>query len=272
MEGKPIDQDYEARAFLQKMKDGVIKDVTPTLDAKKGVQYIEGGEKLLERLYNEGLVKKEQKGNVLACRSCNGISFYRCPNCNSQSIRKGMLIEHMTCGYIDLESVFAERGYICPKCKKKLRVLGVDYRKPGIQYVCNDCGYITPEPVKVLQCWVCGEVQGSKDAKFTEFYVYRLNPSAKEAIEKLTIDLMPIVNRLAKLGWVVRRDYKIKGRSGVEHTFTLASWPQEQASMTRPDIVVDIHIGVADENNVLSLYAKAIDTDKEYNICSNAIR
>lgn len=264
MENASIDQDYEVRRFLQKMRNGKLKEVSPILDARQGVRYAELQEELLERLYNEGLLRRKQIDNVLTCRSCGGISFmikYRCPNCESMSLKRGMLIEHMTCGYIDLESTFANRGYICPKCKKKLRALGVDYRKIGIQYVCNDCKYMTPNPTQILQCWSCGEIQEVDSAKFVELYTYNLNPDAQATIEKLTIDFMPIINRMSKLGWVVRKDFKIKGRSGVEHIFTLAAWPYEDVSKTKPSIVVDLHIGIANENNVLSVYAKSIDTN-----------
>jgi len=265
-----VTKKHEVRMLIQKMRDGMIKELSATVDPKLGITYPEAeiylkgnAQSTIEALYQEGLLVKEQKENVMVCRKCGGSSFrvmYRCPNCNSLNLRKGMTIQHLTCGYTELESVFAERNYICPKCKKKLRALGVDYVKPGIQYVCNDCGSITQHPTILLKCWTCGELQTLDEAKYMEVNTYLLDHTKRELLERVTFNLAPIVQRISALGWVTKKDYKIKGRSGIEHTFTLALWPYEHALHSLPEIVVDIHMDVAEDVHVLALYAKIIDT------------
>ncbi|PUA34073.1 MAG: hypothetical protein B9J98_01435 [Candidatus Terraquivivens tikiterensis] len=271
MDEESITNKQEVRSLLQKMRDGAIKELSPTVDPKQGLIYPEAEAELkenvqstLDAIHREGLFLKEQKGNVTACKKCGGTSFmimYRCPNCNSLSLRKGLVIQHLTCGYTELESVFAENNYICPKCKKRLRALGVDYVKPGIQYVCNECGNITQSPTILLQCWICGELQTIEEANYVEINKYRLDHTKRDLLAKVTFNLAPIVQRVSALGWVAKKGYKLRGKSGVEHTFTLALWPYEYGSKGTPDVVVEIHLGVVEEVQVLSLYAKAIDTE-----------
>ncbi len=265
-----VTKKHEVRTLLQKMRDGTIKELSAIVDPKLGITYPEAetylksdAQSTIEALHQEGFLLKEQKENVIVCRKCNATSFKvmrRCPNCNSLSLRRGMIIQHLTCGYTELESVFAERNYVCPKCKKKLRALGVDYIKPGIHYVCNDCGSITQYPTILLKCWTCGELQTLDEAKYMEVSTYLLDYSKRELLEKVTFNLAPIIQRISLLGWVAKKDYKIKGKSGIEHTFTLALWPYERSLHSFPEVVVDIHMDVADDVHVLALYAKIIDT------------
>lgn len=256
--------------LLQKMRDGVIKELSASIDPKLGITYPvaeaelkNNAQSTLEALHQEGFLLKEQKENVMVCRKCNGASFkvmHRCPNCNSLNLRKGTVIQHLTCGYTELESTFIERNYICPKCKKKLRALGVDYIKPGIQYVCNDCGSITQNPTILLKCWTCGELQTIDEAKYVEVNTYLLDYSKRELLAKVTFNLTPIIQRIYALGWVAKKDYKIRGKSGIEHTFMLSLWSYEHNLRQIPEVVVDIHMDVIDDVHVLALYAKIIDT------------
>ncbi|MEM2910248.1 MAG: hypothetical protein QXO01_04195 [Nitrososphaerota archaeon] len=271
MNEESITKRQEVRVFLQKMRDGAIKELSPKIDPKLGIVYKDAEADLkdnvqptLEALHKEGLFIKIQEGNITACKKCGSTSFmvmHRCPNCNSLSLRKGMVIQHLTCGYTELESIFAEHNYVCPKCKKKLRALGVDYGKPGIQYVCNECGNMTQNPTVLLQCWVCGELQTIDEAKYIEVNKYLLDHTKRELLAKVTFNLTPIIQRVSALGWVAKKNYGIRGKSGIEHNFTLALWPYEYGLKKTPDVVVDIHTGVVEEIQVLGLYAKIIDTE-----------
>jgi hypothetical protein len=65
-------------------------------------------------------------------------------------------LEHFDCGNIDFKTKFikGEGSLVCPKCGKKLKVIGVDYRKieswyrcsnshffgqPNFKFVCSNC-------------------------------------------------------------------------------------------------------------------------------------
>lgn len=264
---------YEVRVLLQKMKDGVIKELSANVDPKLGITYPDAEAELkdnvqatLEALYQEGFLLKEQKENVMLCRRCNGASFkvaHSCPNCDSLNLKKGMVVQHLTCGYTDLESVFIEYKYTCPKCKKKLRALGVDYVKPGIQYVCKNCGNVTQDPIILLKCWTCGELQTMDDAKYVEVNTYMLDYSRRELLAKVTFNLTPVIQRVYALGWVAKKDYKIRGKSGIEHTFTLGLWPHGRDLREVPEVVVDVRMDVVEDVHVLALYAKILDTGIE---------
>ncbi|MEM0456540.1 MAG: hypothetical protein QXI01_02280 [Nitrososphaerota archaeon] len=265
-----VTRKHNVRMLLQKMRDGIIKELSANIDPKLGITYPDAEADLksdvqptLEALHKEGFLLKEQKENVTLCRRCNGASFkimHRCPNCNSLNLRKGMVIQHLTCGYANLESVFAEHDYVCLKCKKRLRALGVDYIKPGVQYVCNDCGNIAQNPIISLKCWTCGELQSIDETRYVEVSTYTLDHSKRELLAKVTFNLTPIIQRVHALGWVAKKDYKIRGKSGVEHTFTLGLWQYEHGLRETPEVVVDIHMDVVDDVHVLTLYAKIIDT------------
>ena len=59
----------------------------------------------------------------------------RCPRCDSANILKGQLVEHFSCGYVGLDRDFKQESrYVCPKCRKDLRLIGTDYRNLGIHY------------------------------------------------------------------------------------------------------------------------------------------
>ncbi|MEM2351390.1 MAG: hypothetical protein QXT26_03185 [Thermoproteota archaeon] len=94
-----------------------------------------------------------------------------------------------------------------------------------------------------------------------KIYSYRFNPEKKDLIGKWILDITPVIEALRAKGWKVESPAKIKGKSGVEHTFSLAvSYKGE--SKEGIDAVVDIVVNemLVDES-ALSIVLKAMDVN-----------
>lgn len=89
----------------------------------------------LNRLAGEGLLFAEPQDSVNLCPHCKDyhINFRQvCAYCGSPEITRVKTIQHFTCAYSGPETNFIKDGkYICPKCDKVLKHIGVDYVKPG---------------------------------------------------------------------------------------------------------------------------------------------
>jgi hypothetical protein len=76
-----------------------------------------------------------------------------CPNCNSQDLLKVDIVIHYECHYSDDVSAFRRpEGLTCPVCEKPLKVVGVDYGRPGISYKCDKCLSIFQFPLIEFTC------------------------------------------------------------------------------------------------------------------------
>jgi len=261
--------------LLQVIKDEGVKEVKPQFTVEYGFIYPDAEKitgaphqqvrQILEALADDGILVKDLVDTVLVCPTCSSSQLVlklRCPNCDSSTLRRGTPIEHMPCGNVDFEEKFKTvAGLICQKCRKPLKTLGVDYRKLGLVYKCTLCGEIATVPKRVTICQRCGhffveDTEGQLDYG----YVYRINTAKKDLIEKLTIDLKPIVEKIQSMGFDARTPSTVKGKSGVEHSFPLIVY--SGPSTSQPEIVVDIAISerMLDETNILAFFAKTFDT------------
>jgi inorganic triphosphatase YgiF len=63
------------------------------------------------------------------------------------------IVIHYECHYADDISAFRRtEGLTCPACEKKLKVVGVDYGRPGISYECNNCTNVFQFPLIGFTC------------------------------------------------------------------------------------------------------------------------
>jgi hypothetical protein len=231
----------------------------------------EEAKKILEEMFKEGFFLKESLGNKLFCPNCNSFAFLielRCPICGSKNIKKGVMIEHLKCGYIDFEEKFIDkRGLYCPKCRKELKAIGIDYRKLETYYKCIQCD--TPiSPIDYYNCLNCFNSYKKEDLLIKETYNYIINPEKKILIESLTIDLKPVVEYFNKNGLVAFQNINIKGKSGIEHNFSLVVYTRYDKEAS-PDIVLDVIIKekMVDEKDALAFYAKAYDVNAREKYC-----
>ena len=115
------------------------------------------------------------------CGNSHQLFIEACPNCKSSDIQEEPMIHHFRCANISPESAYAQDGQlICPKCKKLLRHIGVDYDRPATVHTCN-CGntFLTPE--MRVRCTSCGNVHSPAELIPLDIYEYRITPEGLRA-------------------------------------------------------------------------------------------
>jgi len=271
-------KDPRVLKLLERILDGAIDEIKPILDptSKTAFRYpnvddilearSEDTVEILWKLADEGILTKRFYDKLLACPKCKSFQLRpstRCPKCSSANITRGKVIEHYVCGYVGLEREFeTEKGYICPKCKKELKLIGTDYRSPEIAlYKCENCGEIFNDPVESWHCLDCLEYFLKNEAIETKVYSYRLNEAKRDW---LRIQLKPkrrIEEYLTNEGYSVQSSIKIRGTSGVEHE--IDTFAVKKSGIFEHKIVIGISTGTAGKEvgpeDVLKLFAKAYD-------------
>lgn len=87
-----------------------------------------------------------------------------CVNCGSGNLSVENLIHHFTCAYVGPEEDFMEGNILrCPKCRKELKGLGVDFDRPTIIYKCNNCGFVSQDTHVKAICFHCEKESEPED-------------------------------------------------------------------------------------------------------------
>ena len=112
-------------------------------------------DKLLS-LIRRGFFRIKEHVAFPTCPICGDVDLslnVYCPNCNSQDLLKVDIVIHYECHYSDDISAFRKpEGLTCPVCEKPLKVVGVDYGRPGISYKCDKCWSIFQFPLIEFTC------------------------------------------------------------------------------------------------------------------------
>lgn len=267
------------QALLGKFLSGEINELQPAYDAKLGYRYptveaivgdAANAEIFLKKLHEAGVLERKLFDKTVACPKCSSTSVsihYCCPYCKSFDIRKSSLIEHVKCGYMDVEENFHKAGkLICPKCNDELKRPDVDYRRAGIWCVCKDCGKSFDIPLTGLFCRDCHTNFTFEDAVIKDIYSYHLREEAKQEAGLGWVLVEPIKEFLEEIGLEVEGPAFLKGKSGANHAFDLAAKSKDAA---RKVTVIDLATsteGSVSEQSVIALFAKTFDVspDKAY--------
>ena len=260
------------KALLSKFASGGIEVIEPVYDSKAGYFYpaIEAivgvssdVELFLNKLSEEKILVKKLYDKIIYCPYCGSkaLSFrYCCPFCKSFNIQKSSLIEHVRCGYMDLEDNFRKTGkFACPKCRDELKHVNVDYRKAGVWCACEDCKKSFDIPVAEHYCMSCHKTSNFEEAVIKDVYSYTLSDKIKEAISSNAFIVSPIIEVLSKAGYIVESPALLKGKSGAQHSFDLVAFKEVSQNKI---IVLDISTakdGVVSEQPVIGLFAKIFD-------------
>ena len=110
----------------------------------------------LKQLESDGKIVRLDDIKEISCNMCGSVKIgqtFHCPSCNSSNFKHGKLIEHFKCGNISIEESY--KNNTCPKCRKEIRTIGVDYKVLENYYVCNDCDDKFAEPSQEYLCLHC---------------------------------------------------------------------------------------------------------------------
>ena len=278
--GKPerleLYKDRKVQVFLGKFLNGEISELKPTFDPRLGYRYLEvetvlGGalsvEEFLNRLHEAGILERWLYDKIIYCPKCgsqNVSTRYCCPYCKSFNIQKGSLIEHVKCGYMDVEENFQKEGkLVCPKCHEELKKPDVDYQKAGIWCTCLECGKNFDIPVPRHFCRGCRSEFTFEDVEIKDVYAYKLNEDVRGEITAGWIFVAPIKEFLVENGFEVEAPAFIKGKSGANHMFDIAAYKEgKNEKVTVMDVAISTENAVM-EQPVIALFAKMYDVSPE---------
>lgn len=271
-------KDHNTQVLLNKFLSGEISELEPVYDPKLGYRYptvetivsdASSAETFLNRLHAAGILERRLYDKIIYCSKCGSanISIHHCcPYCKSFDVQRSALIEHVKCGYMDVEENFRKGNKLaCPKCREELKKLDVDYRKAGMWCTCKDCGKSFDIPVTAHFCRDCHTNFIFEDAVIKDVYAYRLREEAKEEAAVGWMVIAPIRDFLAWYGFEVKSPAFIKGKSGANHMFDIAAYKGEEKA-ARKVTVIDLATSTENavsEQPVIALFAKIYDVSPE---------
>lgn len=122
---------------------------------------------------------------VHVCPNCGHshlIFVETCPKCGSSNIHEESIIHHFRCANVSPETTYEHDGQlVCPKCKKELRHIGVDYDRPANMYYCNECGNSFLQSRMRVICAHCKKNTSPDKLKAVDVWEYKLTQQGIEA-------------------------------------------------------------------------------------------
>jgi hypothetical protein len=276
LERAEIYKDRDTQVFLSKFLSGEIGELVPVCDPKLGYRYpiveaivgeASSADAFLNRLYEAGVLERKLYDKIIYCPKCSSASIsvrYCCPFCKSYDIQKSSLIEHVKCGYMDVEENFHKGNkLVCPKCHEELRKPDVDYRRAGIWCSCKECGKNFDIPVPSHFCRNCHTVFTFEDTVTKNVYAYTLREEAKEEASLGWVLIAPIRQFLLDEGFEVESPSFLKGKSGANHVFDIVAHKgQAGQKVTVIDLATSDESTVS-EQPVIALFAKIFDVSPD---------
>jgi hypothetical protein len=140
---------------------------------------------VLAYLEQHALLQARYVDRIHQCNKClcSFLNFREtCPRCRSAYISIFDLVHHFTCGYMGPEPDYhTPNGLRCPKCKKALKHIGVDYDQPSIIYECRKCGNSFQQAYIDTICMDCQAIAEPKDLIKHEVKNYTLTVVGENA-------------------------------------------------------------------------------------------
>ncbi len=249
--GAAVLEDHRVIKLVDALVSGKLPDINPVVDFsyKMGYAYpsvsslIDTSEvetiNILKSLASAGILIKQpyEKFYVDPDGLFQIVPIERCPRCDSSNIIKGQLVEHFACGYVGLDRDFKQDSrYVCPKCRKDLRLIGTDYRNVGIHYRCQDCSEVFTVPVVKWRNMKTRKIWGAEELKEIEASSYQFSPDKKGWLEFQLKPKTQLVDFLKHQGYQVHELAQLTGRSGAVHTVDVLA--------IRDDIITKINLGI----------------------------
>jgi hypothetical protein len=231
----------------------IISKIAFDLEAE-GKETFNDSAKIVNSLVKSGILKEQQIELIPTCPKCKSgkiTPHYYCQNCNNSNFVRSDILEHNKCGYTDLETSFLRRKskeddyrdnnnkyihsntnhdnigdeLVCPKCRKELKLIGVDYFRSEGAYKCKVCDNIF---TTVEQKFSCTECKHSNfkiyEAGWMPLYGYDIDSNKIVELKKKLVSLDPLKEFLIKYGFEdVREDYKFETKYGIFGPFDLVA-------------------------------------------------
>jgi predicted RNA-binding Zn-ribbon protein involved in translation (DUF1610 family) len=161
--GEDFMHDNELWAFLYVLAgEEAVQELSPVYKPQIGVSYkvdsVDVPADRIRRLAEKGLLDVTGAvsfGSCPHCGSMNLMTAMRCPNCRKQTLSKSELIVHYGCGHLaSINEILSpdSNEYTCPKCRKQMKRVGIDYGRPGLGFKCLSCHAVSQYPLLMLVC------------------------------------------------------------------------------------------------------------------------
>jgi hypothetical protein len=224
-------KDPNVETFMTRVLEK-IELVKPIFDLEQGYRYphVENAIKsdpnkanaFLENLVQAEILDKQLHDMELRCPTCNSPNNsvnYICPKCISSHIRKTILLEHNTCGYIGTVINFGE-PLLCPRCGQQIKE--GEYRDAGSIYECANCNQQIETPFIDHGCRKCGLKFSFENALYQPKYAYSPTKLTRVEMSQGIIYLGQVVNIFEEQGFIRESNTTIRGESGAEYVFDVA--------------------------------------------------
>lgn len=269
-------KDRNTQILLSKFLSGEIKELEPTYDHKHGYRYpivetivgnVSSVEAFLNKLFEAEMLERRLYDKVVYCSKCgspNIATRYCCPYCKSFDIQKSSLIEHVKCGYMDVEGNFHKGNkLICPKCHEELKKLDIDFRKAGVWCTCRECRKDFDIPVVSNFCRDCHGSSQFEDVMIKDVYAYSLKEQVREEAASGWVLITPIREFLMGEGFNVESPAFLKGKSGANHVFDIVATKGQTKPKTTVVDLATSNENLVSEQPVIALFAKIFDVSPD---------
>ena len=114
------------------------------------------------------------------CPFCSNdhLIFSECCNkCKSSNLKEEDMIHHFRCANISKESDYLYDDELrCPKSKRRLRHIGIDYDRPSKVQTCIECGSVQLHSEMKVVCAKCGQQMQPHQLTPYDIYEYTFTP------------------------------------------------------------------------------------------------
>lgn len=194
----------------------------------------------LNTLVVRGYLNGSPREKIMRCKECDSMRLQlrsECPDCGSLRTQRYKVLEHFPCGMIDKEENFKRDNgeLMCPKCNKRLDLIGIDYRSLGSMFACSDCGALNKDLATTVKCTRCGYIAKPDEENEDYLFSYSLNTAMIPKLRQYVKPVQTIANYLEGLGFTIFSPAQIKGKSGTEHSVDILALERKKVSSSIVD-------------------------------------
>lgn len=190
-----LEDDDEAGGLLAYLwvRDADLKPVTDP-GRPRVVDFAERGrfpelDDWVERLTERGLLHPSFEERLNCCTTCGSSRLLvrdQCVSCGSSNIVDQAVIHHFPCACQAPEKSFRDEngGLRCPKCRRALHHISIDYEVSADLCACLACGDVTHRAVAGFRCLDCGSSGRGQDLVERDVHGYGLTAAGRALFQQ----------------------------------------------------------------------------------------